>query len=351
MWVFARLNDLMMALLGFTRHGTDFLFGSFLTGRTEPGLVNLAFQVLPTIIFFSSLMAVGYQLGVMQRIVKLFAFVMHRTMRCSGAETLSTAANIFVGQTEAPLVVKPYLEKMTQSELMAVMVGGFANTAGGVLAAYVGMLSPYFPDIAGHLIAQSVMSAPATLVCAKILFPETEETVSGDHLEIQPEKIDANVLDAAARGASEGLSLALNVFAMLLAFIALIAMVNAGLRHLGLWAGFSGLTLENILGVPDAAIHIARYAVDGIDRSSWAVPLVSGEGRYISTYGGADVKPTPSFSGEPLAVSLNFGDAKTAAKACFDALAPSQGDADYRVGTIALYIKDGYSNIAIVNKL
>ncbi len=101
----------------------------------------------------------------------------------------------------------------------------------------------------------------------------------------------------------------------------------------------------------DAAIHIARYAVDGIDRSSWAVPLVSGEGRYISTYGGADVKPTPSFSGEPLDVSLNFGDAKTAAKACFDALAPSQGDADYRVGTIALYIKDGYSNIAIVNKL
>src|SRR5207249_1906353 len=114
----------------------------------------------------------------MQWIVKAFALVMHRTMRCSGAETLSTAANIFVGQTEAPLVIKPYLEKMTQSELMAVMVGGFANTAGGVLAAYVGMLAPYFPDIAGHLIAQSVMSAPATLVCAKILYPETEVTVS-----------------------------------------------------------------------------------------------------------------------------------------------------------------------------
>jgi len=250
LWLFKKLNDGTLALLGFTQQGTAFLFRSFLTGQVEGPMVNFAFNVLPTIIFFSSLMTVLYYLGVMQWVVYVFAVVMQKTMRTSGAETLSTAANIFVGQTEAPLVVKPYVKDMTQSELLAVMVGGFANTAGGVLAAYVGMLHQYFPDIAGHLIAQSVMSAPAALVCAKIVYPEDgKPTTGGEHVRMVHEKIDANLVDAAARGATEGLHLAFNVAAMLLAFIALIAMLNALLQGAGSMLGFPGLSLELVLGV------------------------------------------------------------------------------------------------------
>ncbi len=254
LWVFSKLNDGTMALLGFTQEGSKFLFASFLSGKVEGGFVNFTFNVLPTIIFFSSLMTVGYYIGLMQWIVNIFAKIMQVTMKCSGAETLSTAANIFVGQTEAPLVVKPYVKDMTQSELLAVMVGGFANTAGGVLAAYVGMLHQYFPDIAGHLIAQSVMSAPAALACAKIVMPEMETPTTGAHVKMVNEKIDANVIDAAARGASEGLQLAFNVAAMLLAFIALIAMFNAMVKGFGTWAGFPGASLENLFGIVGAPV-------------------------------------------------------------------------------------------------
>ncbi len=250
LWFFSKLNDATLALLSFTDEGSKFLFRSFITGQIEAPLVNFTFKVLPTIIFFSSLMTVGYYLGVMQWIVNIFAVVMHKTMRCSGAETLSTAANIFVGQTEAPLVVKPYVKDMTQSELLAVMAGGFANTAGGVLAAYVSILHQSFPDIAGHLIAQSVMSAPAALVCAKIVMPETGKPLTAEHVKMASEKIDANVLDAAARGASEGMTLAFNVACMLLAFIALIAMANAMLMGAAKFLpGSPALSLETILGV------------------------------------------------------------------------------------------------------
>ncbi len=249
LWVFQRLNDGAMALLGFTQQGTNFLFGSFVNGKIDNGLVNFTFGVLPTIIFVSSLMTVGYYLGAMQWVVNAFAVVMQKTMKCSGAETLSTAANIFVGQTEAPLVVKPYVKDMTQSELLCIMVGGFANTAGGVLAAYVGMLHQYFPDIAGHLIAQSVMSAPAALACAKIVMPETEKPQTGEHVKMVNERIDANVIDAASRGASEGLTLAFNVAAMLLAFIALIAMANAILHYGCALVGFPNVSLEGVLAV------------------------------------------------------------------------------------------------------
>ena len=249
LWFFSKLNDGTMALLGFTNEGTKFLFRSFITGKIEAPMINFAFNVLPTIIFVSALMTVGYHLGIMQWVVDIFAVVMYKTMKTSGAETLSTAANIFVGQTEAPLVVKPYVAEMTNSELLAVMVGGFANTAGGVLAAYVGMLHPYFPDIAGHLIAQSVMSAPAALVCAKIAMPETGVPKTLGHVKMGREKLDANVIDAAARGASEGLGLAFNVAAMLLAFIALIAMLNAILKQAGVWVGYPQVSLENLLAV------------------------------------------------------------------------------------------------------
>lgn len=249
LWFFSKLNDGTMALLGYTGEGTKFLFGSFITGKIEAPMINFAFNVLPTIIFVSALMTVGYHIGIMQWVVDIFAVVMYKTMKTSGAETLSTAANIFVGQTEAPLVVKPYVAEMTNSELLAVMVGGFANTAGGVLAAYVGMLHPYFPDIAGHLIAQSVMSAPAALVCAKIAMPETGVPKTLGHVKMGREKIDANVIDAAARGASEGLGLAFNVAAMLLAFIALIAMLNGMLKAVGVWVGYPQISLENLLAI------------------------------------------------------------------------------------------------------
>jgi CNT family concentrative nucleoside transporter len=215
------MNDAIVGLLGFTKKGTDFVFGDLATKQ-----FTFAINVLSTIIFFSSLMAVLYHLGVMERIVMGFSRVMQKTMKTSGAETLSCAINIFVGQTEAPLVVKPFIARMTRSELMAVMVGGFANSAGGVMAAYVGLLQAYFPDIAGHLLAVSIMSAPASLVMAKIMVPETEESETAGQTKFAIEKIDANVIDAAARGAGEGLQLALNVAAMLLAFIALVAVAN-----------------------------------------------------------------------------------------------------------------------------
>jgi CNT family concentrative nucleoside transporter len=193
-------------------------------------------------------MTILYHLGLMQLAVKGFAWVMQRTMRTSGAETLSAAGNIFVGQTEAPLLIKPFVEKMTMSELMAVMTAGFATVAGGVMAAYVGMLVSYFPDIAGHLMAASVMSAPAALVVAKLMVPESETAETAGRLDFAVDRPDVNVIDAAARGASEGLVLALNVGALLLAFVALIYMFNGLLGWAGGLAGLDGLTLEAILG-------------------------------------------------------------------------------------------------------
>jgi CNT family concentrative nucleoside transporter len=251
--LFAVLNDVVLALLGFTAQGTEFIFGDFASEK-----FTIAINVLPTLIFFSSLMTILYYLGIMQRLVGVFAWVMRRTMRTSGSETLSAAANTFVGQTEAPLMIAPFIRTMTMSELMAVMTGGFATVAGGVLAAYVGLLKGVFPDIAGHLIAASVMSAPAALVIAKVMWPETETPETAGKVTVEVDNPDANVIDAAARGAYAGMKLALNVGAMLLAFIALIALTNA---LLGLpfqlyndWMGLEGvaaiepLTLQQILG-------------------------------------------------------------------------------------------------------
>jgi len=251
--LFSVLNDLVLALLGFTAEGTEFIFGDFASEK-----FTIAINVLPTLIFFSSLMTILYYLGIMQRLVGIFAWIMRRTMKTSGPETLSVAANTFVGQTEAPLMIAPFIGKMSMSELTAVMTGGFATVAGGVLAAYVGLLKGVFPDIAGHLIAATVMSAPAALVIAKVMWPETETREIEDDFAMEVDSPDANVIDAAARGAYEGMKLALNVGAMLLAFIALIALGNA---LLGLpfelyndWMGLEGaaavapLTFQQILG-------------------------------------------------------------------------------------------------------
>ena len=239
---FDAAGDAFTRLIGFTDEGSKVLFGSFLNnGEFMPAMVNFSFTILPTIIFFSSLMAVLYHMGIMQRVVQAFAWGMQKTMRTSGSETLSAAGNIFVGQTEAPLLVKPFVNTMTTSELMAVMTGGFATVAGGVMGAYIGFLSPYFPEIAGHLLAASVMSAPAALVVAKIMVPETETSETRGGAEIEIEKLDVNVIDAAARGASEGLTLAFNVAAMLLAFIALIALINFMLGLPSFWQHASAL--------------------------------------------------------------------------------------------------------------
>jgi CNT family concentrative nucleoside transporter len=200
-------------------------------------------MVLPTIIFTSTLMSILYHIGIMEKVVKLCAIVMMKCMRTSGAESLSAAANIFAGQTEAPLVIKPYLAGMTRSELLAMMTGGMATIAGGVLAAYVGLGID-----AGHLLAASVMSAPAALVIAKLMIPETEKSQTAGNLNVDFPKTAENIIDAAVVGASDGLNLAMNVGAMLLAFIALIALVNGGLGWAGGLFGYPNITFELIMG-------------------------------------------------------------------------------------------------------
>ncbi|HIF56619.1 MAG TPA: NupC/NupG family nucleoside CNT transporter [Gemmatimonadetes bacterium] len=262
------VNGLVSALLTYAEEGGRFIFGNLVSnnvpvgvveggqGFTEtPGIVArtgafFAFRIFPNIIFVSCLMTVLYHLGVMQRIVQLLAWIMQRTLRTSGAETLCAASNIFVGLTESPLLIKPFIRGMTESELMAVMTVGMATISGGVLAAYAGMMAPFHPAAAGHLIAASVMSAPAAFVIAKLLVPETgkPETLGVLDLEVQGEKPDVNVIDAAARGAAEGLKLALVVGAMLIAFIALVALANGVVGWAGSLAGFDGLSIEGMLG-------------------------------------------------------------------------------------------------------
>jgi len=239
--IFEGARAFFTGILSYTNEGSQFIFGS-LMDTSKFGFLFFV-MVLPTIIFMSSLMSILYHLGVMQIVIKGTAKVMVKLMGTSGAESLSAAANIFAGQTEAPLVVKPFISQMTKSELMALMTGGMATVAGGVLAAYVGMGID-----AGHLLAASVMSAPAALVCAKILVPETEESTTKGIVSMDLPKTTANLIDAAAIGAGDGLKLALNVAGMLLAFIALIALVNGTLGWIGGLFNYPELSLELITG-------------------------------------------------------------------------------------------------------
>ena len=239
--LFGFFDKVITKLISFSDAGSDFLFKSLVPGvGYHEAMVNFAFRALPTIIFFSSLMTVLYHFGVIQFIVKWISRIMQKSMGTSGSETLSVAANIFVGQTEAPLMIRPFIRNMTQSELMAVMTGGFATVAGGVLALYVIWLKD-IPGIAGHLLAASVMSAPAAMVVAKIIYPETELSETSGDLNIIIEKPDSNTMEALGRGATEGLKLAANVAAMLVAFVALIAMVNYLLT-------FADTSIQGILG-------------------------------------------------------------------------------------------------------
>lgn len=271
-WFFTGAQKVVVKLLTFTDYGAHFIFNNLYLSSSDitgaipddipPGGLTEGFQVwnpstkqfvsigtifaihvLPTIIFFASLMGILYHLGIMQQIVRGIAYVMRKAMGTSGPESLAVAGNIFVGQTEAPFLVKPFLNKMSYSELMAVMTGGFATVAGGVMAVYV-----RFGIDAGHLMAASVMSAPAALVMAKMIIPETQVSEVADATRLKVEKSYSNVIDAAAGGASDGLKLAVNVAAMLIAFIALIAMFNAILGWFGSLVGIEHLSLKVIFG-------------------------------------------------------------------------------------------------------
>ena len=240
--LFFYFNILIVKLISFADAGSDFLFTSFIPEvGYDQALINFAFRALPVIIFFSSLIAATYHLGVIQIIIKNIAKVMEKTMKTSGAETLSISANIFVGQTEAPILIRPYISKMTNSELMTVMVGGFSTVAGSVMALYVTWLNN-IPEIAGHLLAASVMSAPAALMVAKIIHPETKsyQIISSNSINLKSQ--DNNLVDAIGRGATDGLKLAANVAAMLIAFISLVAMINFIL-------GLLGTSMQEMLGL------------------------------------------------------------------------------------------------------
>ncbi len=260
-FVFNSIDTIIKKILDFSVEGSKFLFGnladknmygpweqSFPNDGTWPGFgFQFAFLVLPTVIFFSSIMSVLYHIGIMQKLIKVISKIMQKTMGTSGAETTSISANIFVGQTEAPLVIKPFINKMTKSELIAIMTGGFATVAGGVMAAYVLMLSNTIPGIAGHLMAASIMSAPAALVIAKIIYPETStpETASED-IELSKVSDEANFLEAIGNGATEGMKLAINIAAMLIAFISVITFFNWLLSLISF--GETVLSIELILG-------------------------------------------------------------------------------------------------------
>ncbi|NVN19685.1 Na+ dependent nucleoside transporter [Muricauda sp. HICW] len=233
-YIFEQVGSIFVSILDFTRAGSQFLFEGLVVDMDTFGYI-FAFQVLPTIIFFSALTSVLYYLGVIQVVVKWMAWLLSKSLGISGAESLSVAGNIFLGQTEAPLLIKAYLEKMNKSEILLVMIGGMATVAGAVLAAYIGFLGGDDPELrlvfAKHLLAASVMAAPGAIVISKILYPQTEK-VNTD-VEVSSEKIGANILDAIANGTTEGLKLALNVGAMLLVFVAFIAMINGILGWVG----------------------------------------------------------------------------------------------------------------------
>lgn len=256
---FEWVGSLFVSVLDFTRAGSEFLFDGLVVDMDTFGFI-FAFQVLPTILFFSALTSVLFYLGVIQKVVKAFGWLLTKLLKISGAESLSVAGNIFLGQTEAPLLIKAYLEKMNKSEILLVMIGGMATVAGAVLAAYIGFLGGDDPELrleyAKHLLAASVMAAPGAIVISKILFPQTED-INTD-VKVSQEKIGANILDAIANGTTEGLRLAVNVGAMLLVFVAFIAMINGILG----WAGevttlnnwmadntpYQSFSLEAILG-------------------------------------------------------------------------------------------------------
>ena len=257
---FEWVGSLFIAVLDFTMEGTKFLFAAFSTGEIEAPLVTFAISILPTVIFFSALTSVLFYLGIIQRVVKGLAWLLSKLLQVSGAESLSVAGNIFLGQTESPLMIKAYLEKMNRSEILLVMIGGMATVAGGVLAAYIGFLGGEDEALrlfyAKHLLTASVMAAPGAIVISKMLYPQVE--VIDNEIHISQEKIGSNILESIANGTTEGLKLALNIGAMLLVFLAFIAMINGmlgwvgDLTNLNEWVAsntsYKAFSLEFVLG-------------------------------------------------------------------------------------------------------
>lgn len=258
--IFGALAHGFVKISSFTNEGARMILGSLTDqkmvgqpiadsmGMTGPDAYKqfgfiFAFQVLPTVIFFAALTSVLYHLGILQMVVKGMAWAITKVMRLSGAETTSVCASVFIGQTEAPLTVRPYISKMTESELLTMMIGGMAHIAGGVMATYIAMLGGSDPAMqemyAKHFLAASIMAAPATFILAKLLVPETQEPLTRGTIKMEVEKTSANVIDAAAAGASDGMKLAINIAAMLLAFVALIAMLNAFIGWVGDWTGLN----------------------------------------------------------------------------------------------------------------
>ena len=295
--IFQFLGSVVGQFLDFSDRGAKLVFGD---GFEEH---FIAFKILPTIIFFSAFISLLYHYNILPRIVGMMGWVMMRTMKTSGAESLSCAANVFVGQTEAPLTIKPYLSELTKSELHSVMTGGFATIAGGVMAAYIALGIP-----AEHLISASVISAPAALAVSKLFYPETEKPQTRGKIEILPQSNYINGIDAIATGTLEGLKLALNVGAMLIAFLGLLALVNSLLAVLGNYLGIANLSLEGIfsyvmfpiawlMGVPLADCHnvavllgkklILNEFVAYLDLKtliSGDIPAISERSKIIATY-------------------------------------------------------------------
>ena len=285
---FFNIDKLFKKLISFSDAGSDFLFKSFVPGvGYHEAMVNFAFRALPVIIFFSSLIAVTYHFGIIQLIVKWMARLMEKTMKTSGAETLSVSANIFVGQTEAPILIRPFIKSMTNSELTAVMTGGFSTVAGSVLALYVLWLNA-IPGVAGHMLAASIMSAPAALVMAKIIYPETEKSDTIGDLHISIEKQDANAMDALGRGATDGLKLAANVGAMLVAFVSIITMINFILGY------FIDTTMQEMMGFVFQPI-------------AWSMGIPWDEARIMGTLMGEKIVLTELIAYSNLSEIINNG--------------------------------------------
>ncbi len=274
------VSTFFVELLGFSVKGSEFIFGKLSVDKSYEA--TFAFKILPSIVFFSALSSLLYYLGILQRVVYVFAWVMHKTMRLSGAESLACAANVFIGQTEAPLVIRPYLERMTRSEIVCLMTGGFATIAGAVLVAYMEILGGNDEalkiEVGKHLISASIMAAPSAIICAKMLFPEREQVDT--ELKVSKESIGINVFDAITGGTTQGVRLAVNVGAIVLVFLALMEMLDfITLKALGSWTGlndlimsktdnvFEGLTLRFIFGILFAPVA----CLVGVDTDSLLV--------------------------------------------------------------------------------
>ena len=317
---FEIVGKAFILILDFTREGSLFLFGDYIMDQQSFGFV-FAFQVLPTIVFFSALTSVLFYLGIIQVVVKGLAILFTRFLKVSGAESLSVAGNIFLGQTESPLMIKNYLASMNRSEILLVMIGGMATVAGGVLSAYIGFLGGGDADqelfYAKHLLAASIMAAPGAIVISKILVPQTEEISS--NIEVSKQQVGSNFLDALSNGTTEGLKLAVNVGAMLLVFFAFIAMVNYGLNMLGEythmndlvadWTNnkYDGLSLQMILGYIFAPL-MWLIGVEGADIT--LVGQLLGEKIIVSEFVGyrslADLKAANAFTSQKSIIMATY---------------------------------------------